>query len=376
MKNPTFLFLPVLCLFLLPMTSCIQSEAPNTEADIESVTVPGDILVSEIIENDRITLLVKAQLDELTALPLEFTLTPGATCIPESGTACDFSNPSMPVLYTVTSEDGQWSKVYSVSCIPAEMPTRFNFEHFRIVQAEHAGQSFEYYEFYEVIDNPELGIQYTYPLWASGNTGYQILSAGRPAEEYPTVAVGGGVSRYCAKLETRSTGEIGATMQKYMAAGNLFIGSYSGSLDALKATHFGLPFNRIPKSFTGYYKYKAGDVYMESNVPNENITDNFEIYAIFYETNDQVKYLDGVTVQDTNYRIMQAYFPEHLKEQTDQWTAFSIDFETLPGKTVDLEKLAANKYNLAVVFSSSQGGAEFNGAIGSTLYVDEVEIHY
>lgn len=44
------------------MTSCIQDEALNAEADIETCTVPGDILNREpIIENDKITLIVKRE---------------------------------------------------------------------------------------------------------------------------------------------------------------------------------------------------------------------------------------------------------------------------------------------------------------------------
>jgi len=355
--------------------SCIQSEAPNAEADIVAVTVPDDILVLDLIDNDRVTLLVKAASESLTALKLEFELTPGATISPESGSAQDFSDPSVPVIYTVTSEDQQWSKPYEVICIPAEMPTKFSFENFRIAETYAAGYKYEYYEFYEIIENRELGITYNYPLWASGNTGYQILSAGRPAEDYPTVAVKEGIDGgYCAKLETRATGATGIQLKKYMAAGNLFIGSYSGSLDALKATHFGLPFNRIPLRFSGYYKYKPGEKYMESNVHNPSIQDNFEIYAIIYETNEKVKYLDGETVSDRSNRILEARIEE--KGEQAEWKRFDIPFESVDGRTIDPVKLAANKYNLAVVFSSSEGGAEFNGAIGSTLYIDEVEIHY
>ena len=33
-------------------------------------------------------------------------------------------------------------------------------------------------------------------------------------------------------------------------------------------------------------------------------------------------------------------------------------------------------YNMAIVMSSSEEGAYFNGAEGSTLYVDDVILHY
>ena len=91
------------CLFLSIMgMSCIQDEAPNAEADILTCTVPADILRRDpIITNDKITLMVKSNTDLSKQSP-EFTLTPGASISPASGTTLDFSEPQY---YTVVSED-------------------------------------------------------------------------------------------------------------------------------------------------------------------------------------------------------------------------------------------------------------------------------
>jgi hypothetical protein len=59
---------------------------------------------------------------------------------------------------------------------------------------------------------------------------------------------------------------------------------------------------------------------------------------------------------------------------TDEWTRFSIPFEPRNGKTVDIERLKSYGYSFSVVFSSSVKGDFFTGAVGSELYVDEVEI--
>ena len=59
--------------------------------------------------------------------------------------------------------------------------------------------------------------------------------------------------------------------------------------------------------------------------------------------------------------------------QANEWTRFEMFFE---GKDADDEELSEKKFNLALVFSSSKDGALFEGAIGSTLYVDEVEISF
>jgi hypothetical protein len=46
------------------------------------------------------------------------------------------------------------------------------------------------------------------------------------------------------------------------------------------------------------------------------------------------------------------------------------------GEDAPAEIVANKGCNLAIVFSSSKGGAQFEGAIGSILYVDEVEVWY
>ena len=63
------------------------------------------------------------------------------------------------------------------------------------------------------------------------------------------------------------------------------------------------------------------------------------------------------------------YWPE-----VDSWTLFTLDFELLSGKTIDPNKLQKGEYKLAIVFSSSVDGAKFEGAVGSTLYIDEVKL--
>ncbi|MDY5085153.1 MAG: PCMD domain-containing protein, partial [Prevotella sp.] len=57
---------------------------------------------------------------------------------------------------------------------------------------------------------------------------------------------------------------------------------------------------------------------------------------------------------------------------TDKWTQFTVDFSYL--EDFDLDLLENRGYNLAVVFSSSADGAFFQGAIGSTLCIDNVKI--
>ena len=59
-------------------------------------------------------------------------------------------------------------------------------------------------------------------------------------------------------------------------------------------------------------------------------------------------------------------------EPGDPWKFFDLELKYQEKK--DYELLYNYGYNLTVVFSSSVDGAEFEGAIGSVLLVDEAEI--
>ena len=145
--------------------------------------------------------------------------------------------------------------------------------------------------------------------------------------------------------------------------------------DPLKATKFGVPFEFVPTYLKGYYKYKAGEVYKdEKGNEVKNKKDTWDIYAIFYETDENTKTLDATDRFDHPNLISIARIEEKDRKETDEWTEFYLPFVTKPGKSVDKEKLKAGKYNVAIVFSSSIEGDYFRGAVGSTLYVDEVEL--
>ena len=80
--------------------------------------------------------------------------------------------------------------------------------------------------------------------------------------------------------------------------------------------------------------------------------------------------LHGDDVKTSRYIVAMAQVPEI--KTTDDWTYFEVDFEY--SAYIDPETLASQGYSLAVVCTSSIEGATFSGAIGSTLYVDEIEV--
>ena len=358
-------------LLSITFMSCIRDEAPNAEADILTCIVPADILKRDpVIENNKVTLMVRADIDLKHQAP-EFTLTPGATISPTSGTERDFTTPQY---YTVTSEDGNWTKDYQVSYLIAGISTEYHFEHVDSVVAA----NYTYDVFYDLDEATHERLN-----WASGNAGFAMTGkATKDRASFPTSSVADGKIGKGVKLETKETGSFGEGFGMPIAAGNLFMGTFdvlSALTNALKATRLGMPFEHIPTYIKGYYKYKAGEVFQEKGEPVKNKKDTWDVYAIFYEVTDKVRYLDG-TIVEGNYThpnlVSVALLDDKDRKETDEWTEFYIPFVMKPGKAIDREKLKSGGYNVSIVFSSSKEGNYFRGAPGSTLYIDEVELIY
>lgn len=370
-KGITQIVLWLACSALL-FSSCIKNEAENAEADILTCVVSGDLLIREpVITNTEVKLYVNGW-EDLTSVAPTFMLTEGARIEPANGTPRDFTTPQT---YTVTSQDGQWKKTYTVSFISEDLATEYHFENIKFYEyADGDDPSVEPRRFFHIFYDQTLeGKEMT---WGSGNAGFMITNSTAPATDYPTSQAEDGYEGKCAKLVTRSTGGFGILMRAPLAAGNLFIGDFQINLtDMAKSTHFGAPFRKVPQAIDGYYKYKAGEKYINKNnaeVPGKK--DIFDIYAVMYEVTDEVPYLDGTNIKTHENIIMMAQVED--RRETDDWTHFFAKFKLQDGKAIDEEKLRNGKYNLAIVMSSSAEGAYFNGAVGSTLYVDEVNLYY
>lgn len=369
----------LLCLTVLLFASCIQDEAPNAEADITSCTLAnGELKRPAIIENDRITLIVDRSTDLSELAPL-FELTPGATITPENGSKHNFI---LPQTYTVTSEDKKWQKEYTViASYGKELPTSFAFEGVTIKE----GSKYHYHVIQEVDEAQSVTLD-----WASGNSAFTMAASMDGLENNPTVfptySSENGRHGKCAVMVTRKPQNNLVTVFAKIAAGNLFTGVFdlkgSNLSESATATHFGAGcvFYQKPVSLEGYYKYKAGP---KMTITKElggkdysNYKDTWDIYGILYDAS-QKPYLDGYNVLSDPSIVLIARLPYEERTESDDWKHFFIEFQPFEGGTpFDAEKLKNGDYNLAIVMSSSEEGAYFNGAENSTLYVDDVELKY
>lgn len=339
----------------------------------------SDTLVDVRSNVSDVVFYIKPGVDVSKMAP-QFELTPGATIYPESGTEFDFSD-EKKVQYTVTSEDKSWKRTYNVSFEISELPTKYDFENVELYYETDPKDKVlkpKYYIWYDLSPNGKKIYD-----WASGNAGFKLSNYDGKPEIYPTVPMddgngpeGGKYGKYV-KLTTSDTGAWGVIVNRRLAAGNLFIGVFDplpALTNTLLCTRFGLPFSKKPLRLTGYYKYKPGEKLQDKNgKPIEGKIDRGTIYAVMYRNHDangNAIVLNGNDVK-TNPNIVALADIGEISE-TPEWKTFSINFVY----SADLDKalLESNGYSISVVCSSSVEGDKFEGAVGSTLCVDELEL--
>ncbi|MBR3883245.1 MAG: PCMD domain-containing protein [Bacteroidaceae bacterium] len=372
-------------LLILPLSlcvSCIQDEAPNAECDILAVEEAWleenkDIIIgTPIVQNDRVSVMLKIGTDR-TALNPSFVLTEGATLtmvsatgqeVDANGVVRDFSTPQV---YTTHSEDGAWKKEYRVSFAYPNMLNTLSFEHFVLDGAKN-----KYYRWVELAENNVDTLNY----WASGNAGFAFTGVGTTPSLYPTSVSGEGVNGNCVKLTTSDTGLIAQLNKKPIAAGNIFIGEFNSEnamKKPLEATRFGLQLvDKKPSTLSGWYKYTPGEIFTDKDKKEVvGMRDECSIYSVVFEVDpkDFVP-LDGSNILSSERIVMVAQV-ENPGEPKD-WTYFEAPYKLREGKIFDNERLKNNGYAITVVASSSKAGDFFEGAIGSTLYIDEFAISW
>lgn len=362
------------------LTSCFKDEPLNAECDIEMAYLHADNPLEMFVkpadsiattnEAARTVIFSVRKGTDLTALAPQFHITEGATISPDNGSTHDFSQGG--VSYTVTSEDGSWQKTYNVRFDEkTSAATYFSFENFFLESGKK--------RYYIWTDKTEDGTDML--NWASGNGGFAIVGGKATPEEYPTAPFDNGYESKAVKLTTRSTGEAGKIFKMPIAAGNLFTGSFNTNVATkrpLEATHFGDgPYcivNKKPLVLTGYYQYTPGNTI--TNKAGEVVPgiDQGDIYAVLFrntKADGTPFYLDGSNVKTSDQIVALALVGPFDKTEGG-WQKFSENFKYIAN--FDPQVLANGGYSMAVVFTSSTGGAEFVGAVGSELLIDEVKV--
>lgn len=342
----------LLLLALVGLTSCIKGELPNIDVDVIAVTSLEGNLSNVVIHPGGEIEAYAVPGTDLSNLKLEFELSPGATIAPEPATVTDYTSPRT---FRVTSEDGQWTLDYRLSVRITSIPTRYEFEHW--LQPD----KMRYLIPYELKEATRMMV------WSCGNQAYNFLTD--KFDDYtvfPTQPTEESYSgKYAAKLITRLTGQV----DKPIAAGNLFIGQFDGSkYDPKESTMFGLPFMSKPLRLKGMYKYRSGGLTNKSGKE-----DCCRIQAILYRTDTGESHLNGYTSKNSENIIARAELTEEVNATPSEgYVPFELDF--VYRADFDTNLMERGHYNLTIIFSSSRNGDEYDGAPGSTLLIDDVEI--
>ena len=382
------------------LTSCIGDELPNTECDIESITInvdnPNDYFyhdydVTQIVASVEKEIVYQLRAGaEVSELPVTLTITDGAKAYIDdnqensnfvpfvNGSMVDFSN-GRARKFRIVSENGAWERIYTVrfeqnSADQGACTLDIDFENFELNDPSKSDNDAGYYYIWKALDSNAISVE----QWVCGNPGFKLSKSSAKPMDYPTKpAVEQGVDGgACLKLETKDTGAFGRMVNMRIAAGNFFIGTFdvaNALKDALAATRFGLPFAHKPVKMTGYYKFKAGDQFQDKKGKPVNRIDQPDAYCILYRNTDadgKRVLLDGADVL-TNPNIVGLGRISGTVE-TDEWTPFEIP--VVYTEEIDKELLMNFGYSMTICFSSSIEGAYFEGAPGSTFYVDKVKV--
>lgn len=346
----------------------------STEAKITAFTIDNELVIEQPILDEAKGIITFKVSDtaadaDLAALAPTITISEKAVVSPATGVAQDFSV-GKSVTYTVIAEDGT-VKTYIVSVAGSLNVLKYSFEE------------------WETVDRVDLG----------GGLGFNEYVKPKPTNILATSSEGAAMlglfgitdmpvfktddkkdGDYAIKLVTVDTSLEANALVPALTAGSVFTGTFflDAAMDPslggkLSCTQFGIPYDKKPLRFKGWYKYAFGEKFIDGSdyehivdVPNKK--DECSIAAILYKVDADDEVLTGHDINTSPKRVAVAVLADGTAKA--DYTEFDLPFTYLEGKSYE----AGAKYKLAIVCSSSKEGDFFKGAGGSTLILDELEV--
>lgn len=341
------------------------SARKSSDALITSFVFENNPIVAEqpvINEDNTITFKVKASAtaDDLKALVPTITYSHKATIAPESGVAQDFSD-NKKVIYTVTSEDGTVVKEYQVFISgTVENKDVYDFEAWAVPEDAMYKDVVQPTGWATCNDAVAL-------IKSMGSLGSIVYKGAYPVRE-TSDCVSGEKALLAESVDTKGGTLLEQKVPK-VTAGTAFLGTFNAFAalgNPMSATSFGNECLDKPLEVKGHFKYIAGtDFYTSDGQLDKSRKDKCTIAAVLYEVDSNDDTLNGDNIYNSPKIVAKAMLNS---EGQAEYTPFSLKLEYI--KEYDVTK----KYKFAVIFSASEDGAKYNAAIGSKLYIDDVEI--
>ncbi|WP_195501290.1 PCMD domain-containing protein [Bacteroides clarus] len=369
-------------------TGTKMSGNESSEALIKTFIFDSELVTEQPIINNEtgiITFRVSdvATDNDLKALKPIFTISDKATVSPASGVEQNFSGTNK-VTYTVIAENGAVT-TYSVFVVGKNTVLSYDFEEWETV----AGSMYTD-QIYKLPIGGPWGSTNDGVTSIKGLMGYSVpdwAQSLKYAVEPDTDAKSGNTSVVIRTLDTVLPGNASGVQDMFgiprNTAGSLFLGTFSTDMDdKLASTKFGIEYTGgKPLKFSGWYKYVAGETYR--NDRGEIVADKIDkcdIYAVLYEAVDEngqeITLIGGSSkeenknyvITDSPYVVLKAQLDD--KGERADWTYFEIPFSEMNNKSFETNK----QYKITFVCTSSEEGATYNGAPGSTLLIDDFKI--
>ena len=387
--------------------SCIQEEKENMECDIEAISLHLDT-PSAFFNHDYDTLKIVSSTSndivffiksyaEMHEAPTTLRITEGATVYKKAadgsetpfvnGTSLDYSNEQEHV-FRVVSQDKTWSREYKVSVQHKEIGEGYLSEDFETYSLDASGK-------YYVWQAPGAFVDETGECtWKNGNPGFKISKSSAKPMDYPSTPLAGGGpdGSACVKLETCDTGPFGKMVNMRLASGSMFNGFFdvgSALSNALKATLMGQPFVHKPEQLRLWLRYEPGSTFQDRDGNAvSGVVDEPDVYVVVYRNEDEngnKVQLDGGDILTNPHIVGLGRLPHRLNPDgsdmqsadpihgvTSEWKEFTIP--VVYSAEIDADILEAEGYSMAISIASSWKGGYFQGAIGSKLYVDNLQL--
>ena len=353
---------------LISLGSCISEHhfGKYDQAKILAFAVENQVGTVNI-DHDAllITLLVDESSDIENLKINTIEISSFATVSPAQDDIVDFSE---AVPFTVTAENGS-TQIYTVIAKRSQAEIQLNNANFQ--------------DWFEVTSGSkkyfEPGVSKEETIWGTGNPGVVTLGA-------PNVNPSGSAENVFALLKTVEL-SLGKLLGQGIGAGSMFTGFFKLNLsNPISSAKFGVPYSARPKAFSIKYKYSPGRMVKDGKLNNlPNAKDSCDMSIVLTDRSTE-----------PYKQVAVAWF--RSGENITEWKTITLNFKygviTSPAsyeRPKDVYILDNNKERLvpvvygtgnekpthiSVVFASSHRGDFFEGAPGSELYVDDLELIY
>jgi len=352
----------IISLISMMTLSCVKEDffGLSPYGEIKSIEVSNQASQAVIdAQNKYVTVEIPGGVDFTTLKIQKLTLSSFATSDLNPGDSIDLSE---SVLINVTAEDDITLTTWTLKASVASNTPQLANSDFNIWYQTSEG-------YYEPGESGESTI------WGTGNPGTKLLGlfATTPLEiEDGNLAV---------RMETLYNGDFAAGFGTPISAATIFTGKFDPDKieisDPQAAIDFGTPFAARPKGFQLKYSFKPGTENKDKQGNPLDHSDACDIYLLlevrqgstskrlatgWFRSDNTVTELTNLNINLT-YGELPAEAPDYSKPEDGNYVrADSADF-ILPT-------------HLTFVATSSFDGANFAGAVGSLLIIDDLELIY